>query len=119
MQLPDWPVERYVDEEAYWRDLDEWDQTTVVVRAGLWDESEVLFYVDSLSRSGFRATEHVGEVSDRWTRRAYDTNSLDAVSYIIEEDGFSMNVSLVALGGEIDALELVVLLPIIESIELP
>ena len=119
MQLPDWPVERYVDEEAYWRDLDGWDQTTVVVRAGLWDESEVLFYVDSLSRSGFRVTEPVGEVSDRWTRRAYDTNSLDAVSYIIEEDGFSMNVSLVALGGEIDALELVVLLPIIESIELP
>ena len=30
-----------------------------------------------------------------------------------------MNVSLVALGGEIDDIELAVLVPIVESIELP
>lgn len=119
MQLPDWPVDRYLVEEAYWRDLDAWDQTVVVVRAGLFDEAEVLFYVDALAPRGFRATDHVGDVSDRWIRREYATSSLSAVSYIIEEDGFSMNVSVVALGAEIDDLELAVLLPIVESIELP
>ena len=119
MQLPEWPVDRYLVEEAYWRDLDAWDHTVVVVRAGRWDESEVLFYVDALARDGYRTAEHVGDVSDRWMRREYDTSSLDAVSYIIEEEGFSMNVSLVALGVEIDDLELAVLVPIVESIELP
>ena len=119
MRLPDWAIDRYAVEEAYWRNLDAWDPTVVVVRAGLWDESEILFYVDALSNDGFRATEHVGDVSDRWTRRGYDTDSLDAVSYIVEEDAFSMNVTLVAFGTEIDGLERSVLLPIVGSIELP
>ena len=119
MLLPGWDHDAYPTENAHWRDLDEWDPTVVVVRSGGWDPDEVLWYVVPDIATSFTPTETPAGVSPRWERLSYDTSSLDAISYVIEEDGFELNVSIVAMGSEIVALEKAILLPMVKSVPLP
>lgn len=117
--LPDWPRDTYPTEVALWRELDGWDPVVVVIRSGRWDPDEVLWYVAPDVANAFATTAPPKGMSPRWERLVYDTSALDAVSYVIEEDGFALNVSIVALGSEIEMLDSMVLRPIVASIPLP
>jgi len=117
--LPDWYADHYLTESAYWRGLDGWDPTVVVVRSGAWAPEEVFWYIDPATTRSFEPTPTPATIDRRWERLSFDTAVLDAVSYVIEEDGFELNVSVVGMSGEIDSLETSILRPIVQSISLP
>ena len=117
--LPEWEVDVYTTEHAYWRDLDPFDPTVLVVRAGGWEPDEVLWYLTDENPSGWDTTPTPDPVSSRWERLVHRTGTVDAVSYVIDEAGISMNISIVAAAVEIDALERAILRPIVASVVLP
>lgn len=119
MLLPDWYGDYYLTEDAYWRDLDAWDPTVVVVRSGAWAPDEVFWYIDPASTRAFESTPTPTTIDGRWERLHFDTGVLDAVSYVIEEDGFELNVSVVGMSSEIDSLDTSILRPMVQSVMLP
>lgn len=119
MRLPEWEVDIYATEEAYWRGLDAWDPTVIVVRSGSWAPEEVTWYIDGGDAYGFVEEAASAGVSSRWTRRILEGPGLDAVSYVIDEPDFAINISVVAMPHEIADLERAILVPIVNSVDLP
>lgn len=117
--LPQWEVDVYATEHAYWRDLDPYDPTVLVVRSGGWEPGEVTWYLTEESPLGWESTPTPGDISPRWERLVHRTGTVDAVSYVIDEDGLSMNISIVAAAVEIEALERAVLRAVVASVDLP
>ena len=91
----------------------------LVVRAGGWEPDEVLWYLTDENPSGWDTTPTPDPLSSRWERLVHRTGTVDAVSYVIDEAGISMNISIVAAAVEIDALERAILRPIVASVDLP
>ena len=118
MLLPDWNFDFYEDEEAYWRNLDVYDSTVIVVRAGPFSADEVTFYLPFASLTpDFEPTELPDNVNAGWTRSFYDTVTYDIVTY--ETTGTpEMNVSLIALPGDLDVLEKNAVIPMVNSVAL-
>lgn len=118
MLLPSWDFDFYDDEEAYWRNLDIYDSTLIVVRAGPFAADELTFYLpfESLAPN-FAPTDVPSNVNAGWTRSFYDTVTYDIVTY--ETTGApEMNISVIALPGDLDDLEKNAIIPMVNSVVL-
>ncbi|MEM9467155.1 MAG: alpha/beta fold hydrolase [Actinomycetota bacterium] len=118
MLLPDWVFDFYDDEEAYWRNLDVYDSTLIVVRAGSFSPDELTFYLPfETLKVDFVSTERPSSVSPGWTRSVYDTVSYDIVSYQTTGTPL-MNISVIALPDDLDVLETDAVIPMVNSVVL-
>lgn len=105
MLLPDWVADFYDDEEVYWRNVDIYDPTVIVVRSGPFDGDELIWYLPfEVIRNDFEQTDVPAEVDAGWTRWVYETVGMDIVTYI-REGTPDLNVSVVAADRDIDELE--------------
>ncbi|MEO0494812.1 MAG: alpha/beta fold hydrolase [Actinomycetota bacterium] len=116
MRLPTWPADFFTDHEVYWRNVDVFDDTVIVIRAGEFDGEELTAYLPfEVRRSRFAESDTPAEVGDGWIRRAYDTDGMDIVSYV-STGPVAMNVSVVAGDDDIAEIERRALIPMVESV---
>ena len=118
MLLPDWTFDIYDDEEAYWRNLDVYDSTLIVVRSGPFRADGLTFYLPFQTVTvDFEPTELPPAVNPGWTRSVYDTVSYDIITY--ETTGSpAINISLIAQPGDLDILETNAVIAMVNSVEL-
>ena len=118
MLLPDWTFDLYDDEEAYWRNLDVYDSTRIVLRSGPFDPDELTFYLPfDVTEADFQTTDLPSTVGGGWVRSVYDTVTYDIVTY--ETVGVpEMNVSLIARPGDLETLESQAIIPMLNSVVL-
>ncbi|MEM8707293.1 MAG: alpha/beta fold hydrolase [Actinomycetota bacterium] len=118
MRLPDWGADFYDDEEAYWRNVDIYDSTVIVVRSGPFAAEELTWYLPfDVRRPTFTVTDTPAEIGVGWTRQVFRTDSLDIVSYM-SNGPIEMNVSVVANDVDIVALERDAIIPMVQSVVL-
>ena len=118
MRLPTWPADYYAVEEAYWRNVDMYDGTVIVVRAGPFDPEELTFYLPfEVTGNDFEVTAPPADAPPGWERRVFETDGMDIVSYV-STTSTDMNVSVVARDTDLAELEQRALLPMINSVDL-
>ncbi len=115
IELPDWWIEAYADEDVFWRGLDQLDPTALVLRAGPIDPDELFWYLDVDTSGDLEESALPSGVGQEWTRLAFSTAGLDLVVYERNDD-ISMNVTLVGYDDELPLLERNILLPAVRSI---
>lgn len=115
MLLPDWVADIYDDEEVYWRNIDIYDPTVIVVRSGPFDGGELIWYLPfDVIRDDFEQTDLPPEVEGDWTRWIYETVGMDIVTYI-HGGTPELNVSVVAADRDLDVLEKSAVIPMVNS----
>lgn len=116
MLLPDWEFDFYEDEEAYWRNLDPYDSTLIVLRSGPFDPDELTWYLPFETTSlTFAATDLPASVGAGWNRSRADTVSYDIVSYVSTGTP-EMNISVIARPEDLDELEKTAVMPMVNSV---
>jgi len=113
--VPSWPVDYYETESAYWRNLDSYDPTVLVIRSGPFDDSELYWYLDVEVEGDYSKPTTVDGLDSNWERMVYETVGRNIVTYRRNGD-LALNVSLIANSDEIEALEAAVLLPAVRSV---
>ena len=118
MLMPDWIADFYDDEAAYWRNLDIYDGTLIVVRAGPFDADELTFYLPYVPlQVEFDETDLPDGVNSGWTRSVLDTVTYDIVTYESTGDP-QMNISVIARPDDLDVLERTGAIPMVNSVVL-
>ncbi len=115
VELPDWWGEAYVDEDVWWRSLDQLDPTALVLRAGPIDRDELFWYLDVEASGDLKASALPSGLGSEWSRFVFSTAGLDLVVYERSDDN-SMNVTMIGYDDELPLLERNILLPVVRSI---
>ncbi|MEM9520711.1 MAG: alpha/beta hydrolase [Actinomycetota bacterium] len=116
LDVPFWSTGSADGEEVYWRGVDYYDPTAIVIRSGPFDRDAVLAYLgyEPVEKT-FLQTAVPPDVVGGWERRRYDTATLDIVSYITTEP-FELNISVIAFADDLDDLERETVIPMLNSI---
>lgn len=117
VRVPDWESYFIEDEDSYYRSDDWLDPTTVVIRNGSFNASELTWYLEGYLGERFVTTDTPARFVGVWERRLLERLGTDMVAYVHKGDP-ALTVALSAETGELAALERDVLFPILESFSL-
>ena len=116
MELPRWPAAGEEGTRTYWRGVDVFDPTVIVVRHGPLDRAFLFSYLrlDPVEQT-FQESATPSDVAPGWRRFRYNTVTLDIVSYVLEAP-YELTISVVAYAGDLETLERDVIVPMVNSV---